>query len=108
MSWNQEVLLMLRYNWRCRSMRLSAYAALAALMASLLIALAWWMPAQREAAALQAEIDARRAAAVETVRMDEMFALQRDALRSVVLLEKKLQAHAGQADMVQQIAQLAN
>lgn len=40
--------------------------------------------------------------------MDEMVALQRDALRSVALLEKKLQAHAGQADMVQQIAQLAN
>jgi hypothetical protein len=108
MKWNQEMLAMLRYNWRCRPMRLSAYAALATLISSLLIALAWWMPAQREAAALQAEIEARRTAMVESVRMEQMIALQRDALRNVTLLEKKLRATAGQADMVQEVARLAN
>lgn len=102
-----ETLSMLRYSARCKAVRHGMFAVLAAALLALVIMLAWWGPAQREHAQLLHSIDARRAAMVEGVRSAQVARAQREALPVVALLEKKLQAHSGQAELIQGIARLA-
>jgi Tfp pilus assembly protein PilO len=83
-------------------------ATLTAAIICLMIALAWWGPAQREQAKLLKNIDAKRAARVDAVRSAQVASAQREALTAVALLEKKLEVRAGQAEVIQGIGRLAS
>ena len=99
---------MLLYCSRSKVVRLGMWGILTAAAVCLVIALAWWGPAKREQIELAKDIDARRAATVEAVRSAQVAHAQREALRAVSLLEKKLEVRAGQAEVIQGIARLAS
>ena len=103
-----EAIAMLRYSVRCKAVRQGMIAMLAAATICLMIVLAWWGPANREQAQLMRDIDARRTAMVEAVRTAQVARAQREARPALALLEKKLDARAGQADLIQGIARLAS
>lgn len=103
-----EILPILRYSMRCKAARHGMLATLTAAIICLMIALAWWGPAQREQAKLLKNIDAKRAARVDAVRSAQVASAQREALTAVALLEKKLEVRAGQAEVIQGIGRLAS
>ena len=102
-----EAMVMLRYSLRCKAVRHGMFAMLVAATICIMVLLVWWGPAKREQAQLLRNIDARRAAMVEAVRSAQVAHAQREALPAVALLEKKLEARAGQADLIQGVARLA-
>jgi Tfp pilus assembly protein PilO len=61
----------------------------------------------RERVQLSGDISARRAAAIEATRADELSRAQRKAVAAMALFENKLGVKAGQADLIQGIARLA-
>lgn len=95
------------YGLRCQAVRLALGALLAAALACLLIALFWWWPAQREQLQLTQQIDARRAAVVRAEKLRQAAQAQRQVLPALAAQERKLQARAAQADLIQGIARLA-
>lgn len=103
-----ETMSMLLYSMRCKAVRQGMLAMLTTAIVCLGIALAWWGTAKREQTQLMKNIDAKRTAMVEAVRSAQVARAQREALTAVVLLEKKLEVHAGQADLIQGIARLSS
>lgn len=99
---------LLRYTLRSRTARSSLYALAGAAAACLAVAGAWWLPAQREHAQLEQDIAMRRAAIVDAARAAGVADAQRKALAAVGLLEKKLGARAGQAELIRDVAHLAS
>lgn len=99
---------MVRYSMRCKAVRRGLLAMLTAAIVFLAIALAWWGPAKREQTQTARNIDARRTAMVEAVRTAQVARAHSEALKAVVLLEKKLEVRTGQADLIQGIARLAS
>ncbi len=104
----REVMTALRYSLRCKAARLGSYVLLAAAAAWLAVAGAWWLPAQREHAGLERDIAARRAAVADAARAAGVGEAQRQALGALDLLEKKLGARAGQAELIRDMAHLAS
>ena len=107
MNYNGVVMQKLRYSLRSGIVRLGAAATLLTALLCLITVLAWWGPAQREQSDLQQQIASKRSATVNAVRMSNVAHAQRKAMQSIVLLEKKLEVHAGQAELIQGIAKLA-
>lgn len=103
-----ETVAMLRYSMRCKGVRNAMFAMLAVAIICIVIVLTWWGPAKREQSHLLRNIDAKRAARVEAVRSTQVAHAQREVLPAVALLEKKLEVHAGQADLIQGVARLAS
>lgn len=99
---------MLRYSLRCKAVRHGMYAMLAASIACLALVVAWWGPAKREHMQLLRNIDAKRSAMVDAERSSQVARAQREALPALALLEKKLNAHTGQAELIQGIGRLAS
>lgn len=103
-----EAIKVLRYSLRCKQVRYGMYAMLLGAIACTLIMLVWWGPAKLEHANLSHHIDAIRAIKVEALRAGEVARGQREVLPAVTLLEKKLEAHSGQAELMQGISRLAS
>lgn len=98
---------MLRYSLRCRAVRLALGALLMAALCCLAIALAWWAPVRREHEQLARTIDAARQARLSAARLQDAARAEQQVRPTVLALERKLQTHAGQADLIQGIARLA-
>jgi hypothetical protein len=96
----------LRYSARHPWARAGLWAAAAA-GALMLAAAALWWPAQRERLALEGEIAAKRRALVQARQSDELGRAYVQAQAAVVVLEKKLQHGATQAELVENFARLA-
>ena len=107
MNYNGVVMQKLRYSLRSGIVRLGAAATLLTALLCLITVLAWWGPAQREQSDLQQQIASKRSATVDAVRMSNVVHAQRKAMQSIAQLEKKLEVHAGQAELIQGIAKLA-
>jgi Tfp pilus assembly protein PilO len=98
---------LLRYTLSSRTARSALYALAGAAVVCLAVAGVWWLPAQREHARLEQDIATRRAAIVDAARAAGVADAQRRALVAVALLEKKLGARAGQAELIRNVARLA-
>jgi len=102
-----EAMAMLRYSLRARMARFAMYAMVAAAAIWLAVAAIWWLPAQREHARLERDIAARRAMIVDAARAAQVADAERKAQAGLALFEKKLAAHAGQAQLIRDVARLA-
>lgn len=98
---------MLLYSLRCAAVRYGLFAAGLSAACVLVGLTLWWEPAWREQARIQEQIDAIRATSSENMRTAQLVQAQREALQSVAGLERKLDAPASQADLIQDIARLA-
>lgn len=103
-----KLISILRYSLRCRQVRYAMYAMIFGVTTCSLIMLLWWGPAKLAHANLIHNIDAIRALKVEALRVGQVARGQREALPAVTLLEKKLEAHSGQAELMQGISRLAS
>lgn len=97
----------LRYAARHRWARAGLWAC-AAMAAAVLAAFALWWPAQREQAALEQEVAAKRRGLAQAQQSEELLRAYRQASGEVALLEAKLQHAATQAQLVQELARLAH
>lgn len=102
-----EAMELIRYSLSCKSVRVGGYALLGAAAVFLVVIAAWWLPAQREHAQLEQDISTRRRAVVDAVREAGVADAQRKAQAAVSILENKLAAHAGQAEIIGDVARLA-
>jgi Tfp pilus assembly protein PilO len=96
----------LRYASRHPLARAGAWAVAAA-GASMILALAAWWPAHREAAALDERLAAKRRALADARHGDALLAAYARASKDVASLEKKLRYAATQSQLVQDFARLA-
>jgi Tfp pilus assembly protein PilO len=96
----------LRYSARHPWARGGLWAVCAAAVLAAAAAAAWW-PAQREHAALESEIAARRSSLVQARQAEEVSRAYEQARGAVAVLEKKLQHGATQAQLVESFARLA-
>lgn len=96
----------LRYSARHPAARSGLCAVAAAAVLALAAAGAWW-PAQREQAALEESIAAKRRSVVQARQADELARAYAQARGAVAVLEKKLQHGATQAQLVENFARLA-
>jgi len=100
--WRRDLLYSLRHPWvRAASWACAAAAALA------LAAVVFWLPLSQAQAALENEIAAKRREFVHTERAEELLRAYERARKEVVLLEKKLEHAATQAQLVENIGRLA-
>ncbi len=102
-----QAMVALRYSLRCKAVRLPMFALLGIGCICLAVAGAWWLPAQHEHAQLEHDIAARRASITDAARAAELVEAHSRAVGALALLEKKLGAQAGQAEVIQDIARLA-
>lgn len=102
-----EAVELLRYILRCRAARLALYALLGTAAVFLAVVGAWWLPALHGYAHLEHDITTRRNVIVDAVREAGVAEAQRKAQSAVALLEKKLSAHVGQAELIRDVARLA-
>lgn len=97
-------------NWRYAARHPAVKAALASLSLLLImagIAFGYWWPAEREHRSLMAQIDTQRRAAVETLQAADVARAYRTARSAADVLEQKLNASGGQADLVKSIERIA-
>lgn len=103
----KEAMGLLRYTLRCKAARLALYGLLGTAVVFLAVAGAWWLPAKHKYTQLERDITTRREAIVDTVREAEVAVAQRKAQSVIALLDKKLSAHVGQAELIRDVARLA-
>ena len=96
----------LRYSARHPWARSGLWAVTAAAVLVLAAAGAWW-PAQREHAALDEAIAAKRRGVIQARQSEELARAYAQARGAVEVLEKKLQHGATQAQLVENFARLA-
>lgn len=96
----------LRYSARHPWARSGLWAVAAAGMLAVVAASAWW-PTQRQHAALEEEIAAKRRDLVQARQAEELARAYEQARGAVAVLEKKLQHGATQAQLVENFARLA-
>lgn len=96
----------LRYAARHPVARAGLWAGLVA-MVLMVLALAWWWPAQRAEQGLNNDITAKRRALVQMQQADELLRRYEAARKAVPLLEKKLEQSISQAQLVESLARLA-
>lgn len=108
MSRIREIAATLRYSARCKPVRGGMYAMLAASFACMAVALSWWGPANHEHGKLLQNIEEQRRVIVDDMRSDQVMRAHREALEVLPLLERKLNARTGQADLIEGIARLAS
>lgn len=101
-SWVADLL----YAARHPVARAGLWAVLAA-MVLVVLALAWWWPAQRAEQGLNNDITAKRRALVQMQQADELLRRYETARKAVPLLEKKLEQSISQAQLVESLARLA-
>lgn len=102
-----EALALFRYSLRATTVRLALYALAAMAMVWAGVAAIWWLPAHREHTRLERDIAARRATIVDAVRAAGVAEAERKAQAGLPLFEKKLATHAGQAELIRDVARLA-
>ncbi len=102
----QPLLKSWRYAARHRSIR-AALASLLFLLLATAIALGFWWPAQRERQALITDIETQRKAAIDAMHAADVARAYRNAKLAADLLEQKLNAVGGQADLVKSIERVA-
>lgn len=97
-------------NWRYATRHPAIKAALVSLLALLMVtgaAFGYWWPAEREHRSLIVQIETQRRAAVEALQAVEIARAYRSAKSATDTLERKLNASAGQADLVKSIERIA-
>lgn len=97
-------------NWRYATRHSAIKAALVSLALLLIVTgvtFGYWWPADRERRTLMAQIDMQRRAAVEALQASDMERAYRSARSTVEVLEQKLNASGGQADLVKSIERIA-
>jgi Tfp pilus assembly protein PilO len=103
----KKILYRLRYALRHPLLRAGVIATLAVLLASLLVALAWWGPMKLEQWKSIEALEAKQLELHEAKRASAISQANRNALTTVTLIEKKLHAEMNQAQAVQLLSQLA-
>lgn len=88
-------------------LRLGLLVALLGAGLALAVGLGQWRPVAREHAALQQQIAAARRAAVQAQDARNLLRAYGNATQAVEQAERKLQAPAGQSELVTRLAQLA-
>jgi Tfp pilus assembly protein PilO len=100
--WRADLRHSARHPWARGGLRACALGAV--LLAA--AAAAWW-PVQRESAALEDEIAAKRSALSQARQAHELSGAYAKAAKEVAVLERKLQHAATQAQLVENFARLA-
>lgn len=88
-------------------LRLGVLVALLGAGLALAVGLGQWRPVAREHAALRQQIAAARRAAIQAQDARSLLRAYGDATQAVAQAEQKLQAPAGQSELVTRLAQLA-
>jgi Tfp pilus assembly protein PilO len=97
-------------NWRYAARHpviKTVLASLSLLVIMAGVAFGYWWPAEREHRSLMAQIDTQRRAAVEALQAAEIARAYRTARSAIEVLEQKLNASGGQADLVKSIERIA-
>lgn len=97
-------------NWRYaarHSVIKAALASLAFLVIMAGVAFGYWWPAEREHRSLMAQIETQRRVTVDALQAAEIARAYRTARSAAEVLERKLNASGGQADLVKSIERIA-
>lgn len=97
-------------NWRYAARHPAVKTALASLSLLLIVAgvaFGYWWPADREYRSLMAQLDTQRRAAVEALQAADMARAYHTARSAADVMEQKLNAPGGQADLVKSIERIA-
>lgn len=102
-----EAMALFRYSLRATTVRWALYALGGMAVIWMGVAAIWWLPAHHQHAQLAAKIATRRAMIVNAARAASVADAARKAQAGLALFEKKLAAHAGQAELIRDVARLA-
>ena len=96
--------------WRytaCHPWIKAALASLSLLLIMAGVAFGYWWPAEREHRSLMAQIETQRRVTVDALQAAEIARAYRTARSAAEVLERKLNASGGQADLVKSIERIA-
>lgn len=99
----EDIVYWLRYPIIKMGMIMSAIAVIVAVV----VGAGYWWPAYSETQNLAGAIEAKRQQIIEEARAAQIYGAYFNAAKQVVIFEKKINSHIGQADLVSNIDRLA-